>query len=73
MIKLWAILLTLAALTGCGFYLAQIESGVNGGMRRTQSGGEVIAENPSGHWEKRGDWMLGSDLRFIFKRDKGGK
>lgn len=63
------VLLAALTLAGCTpFRLSAVELGINGGVKRIESGGETYAREPSGHWEQEGQWFSGGDLRFIFTR-----
>ena len=55
----------LFSLTGC-FRLTGIEHEVSAGFGRSQSGGEVFAQSPSGHKDYSGAWQLGTSFKTIW-------
>jgi len=63
LIYLYFILLTL--LSGC-FRLTGIEHSVHGGLTRSNSGGEIYSESPSGHQEQGGSWTVGTKIKTIW-------
>ena len=59
------LLMALLSLTGC-FRLTGIEHEVPAGFGRSQSGGEVFAQSPSGHKDYSGAWQLGTSIKTIW-------
>ena len=59
------LILALLLLQGCA--IIGVEHTVYGGVTRSHSGGEVYAEQPSGHQEQGGSWYVGSALKTIWR------
>ena len=67
MLRLMLLTLACSLLTGC-FRLTAVEHSVYGGLERNYSGGEIYADQPSGHQEQGGAWSMGTAIKTIWSR-----